>query len=205
MTVVNQLGILSSPSAPFQSIGLVSPPLADVDELKAYLDITHTNDDALITTLIAAASTFVESYTGVDFRYRLKTEIRDGDGGKLMTLRERPVVSIVSVAIDEQSIAESVGLSVDGWYFHDGHLRLRGHRFTLGDGNVQISYTCGYPVVPFDIKQAVIEMAGLKYRDRTRIGKTSESMAGQSVSFLPAVVPLSVLAVLDAYRRIPCL
>lgn len=202
VTPYNSGGQPAEPSAPFQSDAFISPPLAGVDEFKSYLEIAHTDDDALAARLIDAAAAYVHSYTGQEFRVRLKTEMRDGDGGRVMRLHEPPVISVLSLSVDGQAIPESTGTTIDGWFLMEGHVRLRGQRFTRGAGNVQISYTCGYPVTPPDIRQAVIELASLKYRDRTRVGKSTEAMSGLSVSYLPSLIPASVQAVLDAYRRV---
>jgi hypothetical protein len=59
-----------------------------------------------------------------------------------------------------------------------------------------------YTEIPADITQAVIELAALKYRDRLRVGKSTESMGGMSVGYLPSMTPASVLSVIDAYRRL---
>lgn len=202
IVVVNGSDEDSAPSEPFQSTVLVSPPLADVDDVKAYLGVTVSTDDALIADLVEAASAYVESYTGQSFRYRLKVELRDGNGERSLRLREGPVVDVVGVSVDGVAVPESTSLSSDGWFLMDGSVRLRGSRFTPGDGNVSVSYTCGYPAVPADVRQCVVELASLKYRDRTRIGKSTEAISGMSVSYLPSMVPASVTAVLDAHRRL---
>ena len=57
-------------------------------------------------------------------------------------------------------------------------------------------------VIPDDLEQACIELVGLRFRDKDRIGVVSKGMAGETTAFSQKDVPDPVRVVLDSYKRI---
>lgn len=192
-------GVAYSP--PFQPDAAGSD-LCTLADAKAYLGISGSANDALLARLITAASNWFESSVNYTIPLRLYTDVRNGDGGTSYGLRQPNPVELRSVSVDGAPVSQSLSSSAPGWALVDGRVLLNGQAFTAGLGNVSIQYTAGFAVVPGDIQQAVIEMVGLKYKDRLHLGKSTESMSGMAVSYLPSLIPQSVKDVVDSYTRI---
>lgn len=174
--------------------------LTDLATFKEFLGRTDTAGDALLLRLLEATSVWLEAKCGRRFAAADYTDRFTGDGSNLRLLRCSPVIQVSSVTIDGQPVANSVN-GQPGWYLDGAMMRLVGYLFTEG-AQVSISYRAGYEFdIPADVVQAVLEMAALKYRERGHIGTSSQSLAGQSVSFLPSVTPIAVQSVIDTYRR----
>lgn len=133
--------------------------LTSLANVKAWLSppLTSTNDDALLTRLVSAASRFILGY--LDRPVLLAqpyAETRDGLGGRTILLRQWPIVSVTSLAIDGNLVppasagGSAAGWLLDGW---DGWsagqpqaLSLVGYAFARGTQNIAIGYTAGYAV-----------------------------------------------------------
>lgn len=175
--------------------------LTTAADVKTYLGITSSSDDALLAVLVTAASGYFETMAGRAIVAASATDTFMGDGAQFYVPDLYPVQSVTSLAVAGVAITEAVDpANDDGWYLVDGIVRLRGSLFTEGKLCV-LGYTGGYEAVPADVAQAVKELVALKYRERQHVGSLSQSIAGQSVSYLPAFTPRSVTDVIDAYRK----
>lgn len=173
--------------------------MADLTSLanaKQWLGLTQNTDDALLTQLIAAASSLVRSYTKRDILLQAYTELRDGSGGSSLVVENYPITSISNVVVDGSVIASN------RFNFSGARITFNDGNFSDGVNNVQVNYSAGFAVVPSDLEQAVIEIVGVKYRERGRIGQASFSLSGQNVSLLVDALPASVKLVLDMYKRV---
>lgn len=133
--------------------------LTTLANAKAWAGVTTTNDDALLTRLIASASRFILSYLQRPtlFQY-IFSDVYDGVGNRVQILRNWPVLSIASLTIGAQTITAApspstgygCGYVLDPWDgFPPGRpqaLTLRGHEFRRGNSNVQVVYTVGFVV-----------------------------------------------------------
>lgn len=73
------------------------------------------------------------------------------------------------------------------------------YSFAAGDAGRAVLLTYGF--IPSDIEQACIELVGERFSYRDRIGKRSQSLAGQEVTaYSLKDIPDYIKAVLDAYR-----
>ena len=72
--------------------------------------------------------------------------------------------------------------------------------FNAADAGRSIEITYSY--VPPEIEQACIELVGLRYRERSRIGENSKSVGGEVVSFSTKDMTDSVKTILNNYRRV---
>jgi hypothetical protein len=180
-----------------------------------YLNVQGTGDNALLTRLIAAASGFVDSYTGrpnglAEAPY---TDNRNGNGKAVMTLLNAPIQTVTGVVVDGVAVdplpAPAIGTyapSTPAFTFDESKVQLWGTCFTRGVGNVSISYTAGFFASGSpdpQIEQAVIDLVALKYKQRDRVGMTSQVLQGiGTVSFLVRDLPADLVAVLDTYKRV---
>lgn len=177
--------------------------LASLSDVKIYLGIADLNSDSLLSPLLEAASAWFCTEVGRAILTASYTETLSGDGSTRAVLtRDWPVTAVASVTIDGAVIPEATTADVDGWVLDGEIVRLRGYQFTEGVKNVEITYTAGYATTPADVRQAVVEMTALKFRERLHVGTSSQTIAGQSATYLPAFVPRSVQDVIDAYRKV---
>ena len=130
----------------------------------------------MLARLIGAASAFFVHSTGIEVLERAYVERYDGKGSARLYLRHTPVLSVTSVTIDEQPIPASVAVADRGWVLSGNVILLFGYWFRRGLGNVLVDYTAGYATPPADVAEAVMELVGLRYRGKDRLGKMSESM-----------------------------
>jgi hypothetical protein len=186
--------------------------LADV---AAYLNVQGQGDNDLLTRLIAAASGFIDSYTGrpnglAEAPY---TDNRNGNGKSVLTLLNAPIQTVSSVIVDGVAVdplpAPAVGVyapSTPAYTFDESKVQLTGATFRRGVGNVSVAYTAGFFAAGSpdpQIEQACIDLVALKYKQKDRIGMTSQVLQGiGTVSFLVRDLPADLVAVLDTYRRV---
>lgn len=173
--------------------------LTTIQAVKAVLGITLSDSDALIDALIDRASATVESYCDRTLSQATHVEARDGGGGSAMMLRQYPVTSVTSVVIGGATIPQSPDGMQAGWFVSGRTLHLIGYRFTRGPASSVITYTAGFSTVPADIEAATIEVVALMLKRRDRIGVSSKSMAGESITFEQAAMPESVVSMLSSY------
>jgi hypothetical protein len=179
--------------------------LAVLADVKAWLNLTTTNDDALLSRLITAVSTGIVTWLGRAIWSADYTEVRDGTGGRTLAFIQAPASAVARLEIDGRPIPAAPDAHSPGYLFSATRLSLLGYRFRPGLGNVRIDYTAGYETVPADIAQACIQLVGLRYRERDRIGLVSKGLGGETTSFVQAAWPADVAAVLQRYRRVaPC-
>jgi hypothetical protein len=156
--------------------------LTDLDQAKAWLGVSGTGTDALISSLITSVSAFVVGYLGRQVLSASYVETYRGNGQAEMLLRNFPITAVSSVAFAGRTMttaADPVALT-SGFLFDDRALSLVGARFPLGLP-VVVNYTAGYASVPADIAQATVELVGEAFRRRERIGVSSKSLGGQEV------------------------
>jgi hypothetical protein len=177
--------------------------LVSIDDVKAYLggDL-QSNDDSVLTRLITAASAFFTTACGNPILARSYVELYDGKGSTRLYLRNTPVIAVTSVAIDEVPIPASIAVADPGWVQNGNVIILFGYWFSRGYANVAVSYQAGYAATPADVAEAVIELVGLRYRGKDRLGKASESMGGiATTSYTQKDVSPFVQSVITRYMR----
>jgi hypothetical protein len=175
--------------------------LASVEDLKSFLDIKHSEDDSNVYQSVVAASRWFESQVGRTIAAANYVEIQDGNGGQTIIPGNSPLISVSALTIDGTAVAVSTGYGVQGYFIAGNVVRLRSQYVSSGVGNVSISYRAGYELsaIPSEVRQAVVEVAGLMYRERTRVGQQSANISGESVTFYYAP-PARVIATIEAYR-----
>jgi hypothetical protein len=177
--------------------------LVSMAEVKAYLggDL-QSNDDAVLARLISAASVFFATACGRPILEQSYSELYDGKGNGRLYLRHTPVTSVAALSIDGAVVPEAMAPGTPGWRLNGNIVLLFGHWFGRGLVNVAVSYTAGYATTPADIAEAVMELVGLRYRGRDRLGKVSESIGGMATtSYTQKDVSPFVASVIARYTR----
>lgn len=171
-------------------------------EIRHWLDVKGTADDALLEDLIVAASKFIETWISRDLSSRSYTETYDGPGGRRLSLRAYPVTAVTSLTIDGATIPAAASSTDLGYVISGRGLALRGYRFTEGVENVAVTYVAGYDSVPVDVAQACKELVGLRYKERDRIGYVSKAVGGEVVAYSQKDMSEAVKTLLNAYREV---
>lgn len=184
--------------------------LAPLSELKSYLGITSSSDDAELTRLMRAAASRIEGECGRPiggFLSKSRTELLNPTGDPSIFIRNTPVTSITSVkriapdgtttTIDADDyrfdpVTGEIRLIVDedaSWY--TGDIRavdwrlLKGRGFWEGFRSVEVVSVGGYTpaTMPRDLQQAAIEVAkDLWLMRKMNPTLQSESLADYSYS-----------------------
>lgn len=158
--------------------------LCSLLDVKGYLVVQNDGDDWILQRIITVASSFIQQWLSWTIASQVYTETRNGHGGIAMMLKNPFVTAIASLTIDGTAVAASPSPTKAGYTFDDRTVYLRGQIFTRAQQNVVITYTAGLPTVPPELAQCCIDLVGRKYRERSRIGVTSEQVGGQqTVSF----------------------
>lgn len=175
--------------------------LTTLAKVKEWLGETTTNNDSVLQRLISASSDYIQAWLNRDIAQATYNSSRDGNSGNRMMFRNYPTTAVSMVKIDNQVIPLSVNGSY-GYVFNETSVALIGYRFTRGIQNVFLSYTAGYTSTPNEIEQACIEMVSLRFKEKSRIGVTSKSMAGETISFSQKDMTDSIESTLSQYKRV---
>lgn len=162
---------------------------------------SQTASDSIISRLISAVSEAVQKRIGYQIEQQQVTETRNGNGKLIMPFRAAHVTAVSSLTIDGNVIPARTTPTGSGYVFDEDYILLAGYCFTRGVGNVVWTCTAGYDATPADLEQAVLEIIGLKFKERSRIGLASETLAQQTVSYWRDISPAQ-MAVIDNYRRV---
>ena len=166
--------------------------------------------DPLLSRLISAASQYLETQLSRTIAPTTYMETRNGLGGQYMTLINIPIVSVMSVTIDGVTIPPRPALGTGGsssyppggWVNDETRLMVQGYCFNRGFQNIAVTYTAGYATVPADLEQCCIDLVGEWFIYRNRIGKLSESIEGQSITFGPQMISAKDFGILNGYKRV---
>lgn len=176
--------------------------LTTLANVKQYLTVNVTTDDALLTRLISAASAFIQSWLNRNLASQTYTETRNGHGGYVLPLANYPVTAVSSVAVDNVAIPAASDPTQTGYVFSDKALYLNGYCFSRGFQNVAVTYTAGFATIPLDIEQACIDLVGLKYKERNHIGQTSKTLGQETINYSQMDISDAVKATLSQYRKV---
>ena len=175
-----------------------------VADVKAWLGITATDNDAMIQRLITAASEFIEQWLSRDIVVTTYTNERyHGRGAPMLMLKNWPIVSVSAITVTAQDgTLLSTYAATDCWFDDRSVYLLNGNTFAKGYGNVQVTYQAGYSTIPYGLSQACIELVAMRYKERDRIGQVSKNLAGEVVTFSQKDMPADVLTYLTQIRNV---
>ena len=135
--------------------------------VKAALKIDYTDDDTELTRLIGAATSWVETYTGLKMTQASRTmRLREW---KRTVFSELPWVSTTSVTYTDTSGATITMVSgTDYWV--DNSQQLAALEFlntpSMKDGTLAtVTFVAGYSTEPNEVVQAIISLVGLWYNN----------------------------------------
>jgi hypothetical protein len=170
--------------------------LTNLNNVKDWMGLTASGDDALLSRLITAVSSFIGSWLNRALATAAYTETRDGTGTKRLVLTNYPVTAVASVTMDGTAIPSY------SYVFDQYGIELAAGVFTRGAGNVVVQYTGGYAAIPPDIEQACIDLVQLKYKRRLNPDVNSKTQQGEAISFAGTEMPKGVKDALAQYKRV---
>jgi hypothetical protein len=179
--------------------------LTTLANVKQYSAITIATDDALLTRMITALSTFVQTWLNRTIASAPYVDKINGIGSQRVQFANYPVTAVSSLTIDGQTIPAApspITTFWNGYVFDAQMIMVQGYCFTRGSQNITIAYTAGFATTPFDIEQAVLEIIDLRYKQRANQGYVSKALAGETVTFDRKDMSASTLTVLQNYRRV---
>ena len=156
-----------------------------LDEVKTYLKINDTSEDARLELIRQGIVESVKKYCGREFEYGTYTEdvyFRQGIG----IVKETPVENISSITSTE-------GETLTVYKQLHGVIVLN-ESYT---GWATVQYVAGYNVIPHDLKLALLRWCEYIYNKPE--GVESQSFEGMNVRF---TAPNDVRLILDKYRRV---
>jgi uncharacterized phiE125 gp8 family phage protein len=148
--------------------------VVSLTEMKAWLKIDGTDEDTLLSSLIASATAECEAYAGMSFITRTRTVKLTSFGGKDLILPYGPVTALTSITYsDEDDVSQTID-SAD--YTLDSSSSLAKVRVTETWpytnrvlNNVTVTYVAGYAnaaAVPEVIKTAIKKRVAFHYEHR---------------------------------------
>ena len=185
-----------------------------------------TSRDAQLRSLIDGITSLIKQHLNRDLESTNYVDYHSGNGTPLLLLRQHPVTAVSLVCVDDLGyfgtapgcFAPSLNL-VEGVDFAmmSGTIWRRPPTRAFGvlsnlpgipNGNIQVQYTAGYPVIPPPITMAVNALI-LKQASQASLGGTASQMGYEDahVSFFSprdaATLLGSVESILANYRSIP--
>jgi len=196
------------------AVALKDNALITAVELDQFLQITIGDADTS-NTLINVASDFIDRFCNRSFiKATYTAEEYDGDGNNNIYLRKFPIVTVAAIVLyDTYSAAILQTFTVNTEYLiylNEGYIFMRS-KTTPGHKNYRVTYDAGYLLadIPYDLKNACAQLAGLIYYNKGKAGVKSESIGKYSVTYdkgdlsISGVpVPNDIAGVIMQYRNI---
>jgi hypothetical protein len=191
--------------------------LTDIETVTAYLQTDPNvplpaNDlSTLLPRLITAASQFIRNYLNRNILNATYSEMQDGRGYvayPTYLFRNYPVSSVQSVMVDGVVVPAAPPPTPgstfrSGYMFDERRLVFYGVQVPRKPMCVVLQYTAGFNEVPSDIAEACVELVALRYRERKRVGLTSESVSGIGArAYSVKDLPDSTKLALQPYRTV---
>lgn len=155
-------------------------PLLLPEDLQATLniDLTDPNGQALATSLIATSTTFVSKYLGYPLEQSSQTTFFDGEFNRLWLPTGAPVSSLIMATYN--SLTDEYE-TIDAAYVRNQGTAEVFVTTSLSNGfqSVKASYTTGWTseTLPEDLRQALIDMVGLKLQAVTNYSSDPSEVA----------------------------
>jgi hypothetical protein len=179
--------------------------LITLSEYKNYVDISSTNSDAVINSLIPRISDFIKNYCNRsfnDFVFDDKVEIFNGDEPHFI-LAETPIINIVSVEWSTDYGQTYTALTEFEDWVLDGYLikPIQTTNFQKQLLGYKITYRAGYSELPTDLVLAAMDLVTYYRRNDGTVSSTkfSNTTTMQIEHISDAALPAYIKRVLDNY------
>ncbi len=169
---------------------------ATVEQFRQYLDISAQEDDALLSRLLDAATSYIDNYTGRHFTSTTGSRTYRFAMCELLPLDD-DILSVTSASDGSGSVSTSIL-----WYTPPARMIVRMDRnWDISNGVVTITGTWGYSATPPDvIIQACLRIAAWMYRQKDAQVFDVTGQTGYSQVSVGKGVPPDVLDILNVFR-----
>jgi uncharacterized phiE125 gp8 family phage protein len=180
----------------------MSIQLIDIADVKAFLEISDTSFDSLLTSMVQDISQRMENYLNRTLKEDTYTEYFEV-GRRNYWVKAYPISTVSSVVVDSTTQVEDTDFFVRE---NEGLIEFLNKTSGTKPKKVVITYTGGYTetssvlAVPDDLKRACVLQTAYEFRRRKDIGLSSISMPDGSTS---KFTDNEWLQILKWYRRIP--
>jgi len=154
--------------------------LITIHDLKPFIGVAESDDDYddLLYQAIDAASWYLNSETHRKLKARALTEYYDGRGTDKLILDQRPINTITSIYSDpDRSFGTATLVDSDDYqiYGDEGYIIFTDTAVDVGHRVLKVTYNAGFSTIPYDLKQACIEIAAKTYHmyRNNRVGMKS--------------------------------
>lgn len=164
------------------------------EEIKKYLKIESADDDVIIDVIAVAVDDKILFKIERKIFSAAYVETYNGNGQSRLPIRNRPIIAVSELKINEQLIQQATNSLTSGFLFDDEELYLNGtfegrlgsvRRFERGHQNIKVSYTAGVVTAPGVLRLAHLKQVGYEYRQRDRVGVKNETLGpDQTVGFI---------------------
>ncbi len=190
-------------------------PLCSISQVKQAMGVSpqETVDDIKYTEAIRHASAQLIGETKFTFDLELHTETYDGDGSTILRLKRFPILDVLALAIDGESIdVQELSQPLDDIIAFDSseegeyHPRLRtsaGRTFPSGRANIVVTYSAGYSKVPSWLNVAAISQVSFLLNTINKQGVVNEGNNTMGVQTSFAQLPLCPEARRAVIRHMP--
>lgn len=201
-------------------MSLASYALTTLARTKTFLGISGTADNDLLTSLINAATDFIERYCDRRFLKTTYTnEIYDGNGANKLLLKQYPVVSGAAFTLEKRDSVDNQSSfsTVDSdKYFvknNEGIVEFVNDIFYKYPQHYRITYQAGYDydnaatflegVGAGDLEYACWKLVGKIYKDRKQSSNVeAESLGNYSIKFRrEAMADSEIMDILNKFKR----
>lgn len=183
--------------------------LITLAEYKAYIGITSTNQDTVISSLLPQVSALVKnicSRTFVDYVTDFKTEISKGSANNRIMLYETPITDVSKVEFSDDygatytELVEFTDFVVD---IDSDIVEIISTPYVnyIKTNAFRITYNAGYETIPVDLKLAVADLINYYVRNDSAIH--SQKAVGSNTVQIEYItttnLPAHIKRVLDQY------
>lgn len=181
--------------------------IVTLSQLKAYLDVSNTSDDSLLTSALGSAEAAVKAFTRRIFEPVTMTRTYDSDAvrGNLLFLDE-DLISATSITADGRDVPLGNVILEPRNAACSSMIRLKvtsGNWLNSDYGEIAVVGLWGYGVsVPSDIVQAVTRLAAWLYRQKdTHADVPQPTMGNSGVMVMPSGLPKDITQLLRPHQK----
>jgi len=196
--------------------------LTSVADVKTYLGITVTSDDALLEMFINQGTDWIESYCGnrrfldstyTDEVYESQFTSSEQQHPTIernrqfwLSTKQYPITDTQAVIVKYRngtSVWDVQNADVYDTYEDRGQIYLFAGMPNIRKA-IKLTYSAGYETIPNDLALACIKLVARQYEKRKSQGKKQESIGGATIVWADTAVESmdgDVMNVLNQYRR----
>lgn len=173
-------------------------------KVKAYLGITATTHDAVISELVVNVTAWIETYLNRSISATEDFEELFDGGDDLLMLSKYPLIEAPEIAYNAGTQASPIWTPIDPEMYEynakTGIIRLFA-KSPNGLDRVRVTYTGGYEEIPSDIELIAKQLVARMFSQRKAQGKTHEGLGSASIDWTTQITQ-EQLEVLNKYKNV---